>query len=81
MLYLEATRHCETAMSVEFFTEFPAQTFVERLRQRQAQAAISTSAPEAPDWRQWLQYWDDEESFAGNLRNFEHWLQRAQLRV
>lgn len=26
---------------------------------------------------QWLHYWNDADSTAGNLRKLEHWLQRA----
>lgn len=31
-----------------------------------------------PDVSQWLNYWNDADSIAGNLRKLEHWLQRAQ---
>ncbi|MGE0116112.1 MAG: hypothetical protein AB7T07_14675 [Steroidobacteraceae bacterium] len=32
----------------------------------------------SPELRQWLEYWNDADSVAGNLRKLEHWLQRAQ---
>jgi len=64
-------------MSASFLGETPLPNFLDRLRERQLTDAITSQAPE---WRQWLQYWDDEESVAGNLRNFEHWLLRAQPR-
>jgi len=57
-------------MSTELFTDFPTQSFFERLRERRGQTAPeSTCLPAVPDMRQWLHYWNDEESFAGNLRN------------
>jgi len=66
-------------MSTELFTDSATQNFFERLRERHAQPAPeSTCLPAVPDVQQWLHYWNDEESFAGNLRNFEHWLQRAR---
>lgn len=45
----------------------------ERLR---AQAPAGTGV-EPPSYEQWLQYWNDEETEIGNLRNFQHWLSRA----
>lgn len=70
------SQYDERCMSAEFFPDFRTQTFFERLREQR-----TGSESTAPDWRQWLQYWDDEESPAGNLRNFEHWLQRAPPRL
>ncbi|HEX2585743.1 MAG TPA: hypothetical protein VHL14_11450 [Steroidobacteraceae bacterium] len=31
-----------------------------------------------PDLQQWMQYWNDEESEAANLRNIRHWISRAR---
>jgi hypothetical protein len=69
-------RDVSDSMSTEL-TDFPIQSFFERLRERQP-VPESNCLPAVPDVRQWLHYWNDEESFAGNLRNFEHWLQRAR---
>jgi hypothetical protein len=32
----------------------------------------------APELSQWLQYWNDDESFAVNMRNLEHWIACAR---
>lgn len=64
-------------MSATFSGEAPLPNFFDRLRERHLTDATTS---QSPDWRQWLQYWDDEETVAGNLRNFEHWLLRAQPR-
>jgi hypothetical protein len=32
-----------------------------------------------PTFSQWLQYWNDDDTVIGNLRNLEHWLERAQV--
>lgn len=32
----------------------------------------------APELGQWLQYWNDDESFAVNMRNLEHWIACAR---
>ncbi|MES1196074.1 MAG: hypothetical protein ABUL58_03930 [Steroidobacter sp.] len=55
----------------------PAQrNFTDCLQQlRNNQDAGSTTIP---DINQWLHYWNDDESFAGNLRNFRHWLERVK---
>lgn len=37
-----------------------------------------TTACNPPDLHQWLEYWNDADSVAANLRKMEHWLQRAQ---
>lgn len=29
--------------------------------------------------RQWLEYWNDADSVAANLRKFDYWLQRAHI--
>ena len=47
----------------------PLTHLYERLRQSPAHAAI-----EPPALEDWLQYWNDEDTDLGNLRNFEHWL-------
>jgi|GEM_PF-2414524 hypothetical protein len=36
------------------------------------------SASFMPLPQQWLEYWNDADSVAGNLRKVEHWLQRAR---
>ena len=66
-------------MSTELFTDSPTQSFFERLRERLSQPTPESNClPAVPDVQQWLHYWNDEESLAGNLRNVEHWLQRAR---
>lgn len=65
-------------MDAELFQEVPPGNFLDKLRERQANALSGSVTPVIPSWRQWLQYWDDEESLTGNLRNLEHWLQRAR---
>jgi hypothetical protein len=37
------------------------------------QLIVATVPPQ-----QWLEYWHDGDSVAGNLRKVEHWLQRAR---
>lgn len=50
--------------------------FGRRLLKAQTDAAgVDTSTP---DLQQWLEYWNDAESVATNLRKVEHWLQRAR---
>ncbi|MFT3752598.1 MAG: hypothetical protein QM800_06870 [Paludibacter sp.] len=48
--------------------------FIERLRSHLPGGEL----PNAPQLQQWLQYWNDEETVAGNLRHLEHWHQRAR---
>jgi hypothetical protein len=51
-------------------------SFAEQLRMvHEAQHHESTSIP---DLQQWMQYWNDEESEATNLRNIRHWISRAK---
>jgi len=33
------------------------------------------------NFEHWVQYWNEEESDLANLRNFHHWLERAQQRI
>lgn len=49
----------------------PLTNLYERLR---AQAAPGSYPIEPPSYDEWLQYWDDNDSDMGNLRNFQHWL-------
>jgi hypothetical protein len=30
-----------------------------------------------PNINEWMQYWNDEESYAANLRNIRHWIARV----
>lgn len=55
----------------------PLTNLYERLR---AQAPIGQQQPEPPLFEEWLQYWNDDDTDLGNLRNFEHWLSRNQMR-
>jgi hypothetical protein len=50
--------------------------FSTRLLKAQAGSNGNTTTP--PDVSQWLEYWNDADSIAGNLRKVEHWLQRAR---
>lgn len=49
--------------------------FMQRLRRLQP---ASHEVVDVPGLEQWLQYWNDADSVAGNLRNLEHWLQRTR---
>jgi hypothetical protein len=51
----------------------PLTNLYERLRQ---QAAPGVFPAEPPSFEEWLQYWDDNDTDLGNLRNFQHWLSR-----
>jgi uncharacterized protein YbgA (DUF1722 family) len=31
-----------------------------------------------PNIKEWMQYWNDEESYAANLRNIRHWMERVK---
>ena len=33
-----------------------------------------------PSLEEWLRYWNDDDTDLGNLRNLEHWLERARPR-
>ena len=49
--------------------------FAEQLRMmRESQNPALTCIP---DLKQWMQYWNDDESDAVNLRNIRHWLSRV----
>lgn len=41
-------------------------------------AAANSQATDTTTLDAWMQYWDDAESVASNLRKLEHWLQRAR---
>jgi hypothetical protein len=51
----------------------PLTNLYERLRAQ----APGTPPIEPPLFEQWLQYWNDEDSDFGNLRNFQHWIARG----
>jgi len=50
--------------------------FAEQLRMMRA--TQNAEAVSVPDLQQWMQYWNDEESEAANLRNIRHWISRAK---
>ena len=50
--------------------------FNEALRQQRAQN--NAAAPNTPELGEWLQYWNDAESFAVNMRNLKHWINCAR---
>jgi len=31
-----------------------------------------------PNIKEWMQYWNDEESYTANLRNIRHWMERVK---
>jgi len=31
-----------------------------------------------PSFSEWLHYWNDDDTVIGNLRNLEHWLEKAK---
>jgi hypothetical protein len=56
----------------------------ERLAARLRQFALQSDACRGgtnsdATLRTWLQFWNDEDSDAGNRRNFEHWLNCAAV--
>jgi hypothetical protein len=53
----------------------PLTNLYERLR---AQAPPGAYPVEPASYEEWLQYWNDDDTDLGNLRNFEHWLSRRQ---
>lgn len=53
-------------------------SFGQRLLKAQADTRRTQDTSGIPDLNQWMQYWNDADSVAGNLRRFEHWLQRAR---
>lgn len=55
------------------------QDFSDRLREAQILHASDTIA--SAGLSRWMHYWNDAESDLSNLRNFQHWLERAQQRV
>lgn len=57
----------------------PLTNLYTRLREQRAQGAINSVWPaEPPRLEDWLNYWNDDDTDLGNLRNFEHWLARAR---
>lgn len=56
----------------------PLTSLYERLR---ARAAPGMYPVEPPSYDEWLQYWDDDNTDLGNLRNFEHWLGRREKAI
>jgi len=53
-------------------------SFSTRLLKARTSADGSATAPATPELSQWLEYWNDADSVAVNLRRVEHWLQRAR---
>ena len=53
----------------------PLTNLYERLR---AQAPPGACAAEPASYEEWLQYWNDDDTDLGNIRNFEHWLSRSR---
>jgi hypothetical protein len=51
----------------------PLTRLYERLK---AQAPPGRFPPEPPSFHEWMEYWNDEDTQIGNLRVFEHWLNR-----
>jgi len=50
-------------------------SFADQLRVlRETQNPVAVTIP---DLHQWMQYWNDEESEATNLRHIRHWISRA----
>jgi hypothetical protein len=49
----------------------PLTTLYERLRTLGPPGAYPADPASCEEW---LQYWNDDDSDLGNLRNFEHWL-------
>jgi hypothetical protein len=58
----------------------PLTNLYSRLREQRPQGAAANSVwpDEPPRLEDWLNYWNDEDTDLGNLRNFEHWLSRAR---
>jgi hypothetical protein len=44
-------------------------------------ALHNQTQPDSPNLAEWLKYWNDDESFAVNMRNLEHWISCARTRV
>jgi hypothetical protein len=53
----------------------PLTTLYERLRTLAPPGAYPA---ESASYEEWLQYWNDDDTDLGNLRNFEHWLSRRR---
>ena len=54
----------------------PLTNLYDRLRDRTG--AGGNWPEEPPQLRDWLRFWNDEDTDLGNLRNFEHWISRAR---
>jgi hypothetical protein len=54
----------------------PAMQLYARLRARET---AGQAPADPPSLREWMQYWNDDDSAIGNLRTLEHWLSRRQL--
>lgn len=47
-----------------------------------AQRALGKdSIPDTPELSQWLKYWNDDESYAMNMRNLGHWINCARAQA
>lgn len=53
--------------------------FSEALRAQRARHC--QTLPDTPELSQWLRYWNDDESFAVNMRNLEHWINCARTQA
>jgi hypothetical protein len=57
----------------------PLTNLYTRLREQRTRGALNSAWPdEPPRLEDWLNYWNDDDTDLGNLRNFEHWLARAR---
>ena len=48
------------------------------LYELRAQAPPGAYPAEPASYEKWLEYWNDNDTDLGNLRNFEHWLSRMR---
>jgi len=52
-------------------------SFTDCLQQLRSNHDIDTVTT-IPNIKEWMHYWNDEESYAANLRNIRHWMTRIQ---
>jgi hypothetical protein len=48
---------------------------------RQQRELHNQALPDTPQLHQWLDYWNDDESFAVNMRNLSHWIACARTQA
>ncbi|MGD9841417.1 MAG: hypothetical protein AB7F79_04585 [Steroidobacteraceae bacterium] len=60
----------ETTTPIDFMTAL-----------RQQRERNDSPIPDAPNLNEWLQYWNDEESFTANMRNLAHWIACAKAQA